>query len=73
MCSVSSPVFSPSALTEARLAKGLTRRQLSLLAGVGHQTIARLERGEFAPRWSTFCALADALDLPATSLYEAAA
>ena len=64
-----SPEFSPSALTEARKAKGLTRNQLAQLAKVGHQTVARLERGEYAPRSATFVALANALGLSISDLY----
>jgi transcriptional regulator with XRE-family HTH domain len=65
---MASHVFSPSALAEARKSKGLSRHQLAKLAGVGHQTIARLERGEFAPRSDTFAALTDALGLSFTDL-----
>ena len=61
--------FNPAALTAARTVKGLSRHQLSQLAGVSHQTIARLERGEFEPRGRTFAALVDALGLSPLDLY----
>lgn len=48
--------------------RGLTLAQLGEKAGMGYQEIARIERGEREPTWSTALKLADALGVPLDDL-----
>jgi transcriptional regulator with XRE-family HTH domain len=63
------PTFAPSKLLVARLAKGLSRPELALAAGVSDETIRRAEHGHKVPRPGTVAALAAALDVDTMSLY----
>jgi transcriptional regulator with XRE-family HTH domain len=49
-------------LEELRLARGLTREQLAVVAGLSAKTVYRLEVGGSVPRESTIRVLARALD-----------
>ena len=49
-------------VTEQRVAKGLSQRQLAELCGTTQSSIARLERGGRPPRIDTLLRIADALD-----------
>lgn len=46
---------------------GLTQKELSDLAGVHSNTLARLERGEHEPAWPVVISLAKALKLDCTA------
>jgi transcriptional regulator with XRE-family HTH domain len=48
-------------LRELRLAAGLSRRKLSLAAGLGDSRVRDLEQGQAVPRWDTVLALAQVL------------
>lgn len=52
-----------------RRARGLGREQLSVLAGVNRETIARWERRENNPRLATARAVAAALEVPVDALF----
>lgn len=52
-----------TALKRARLAKGLSLRQLAEIAGLAHATIYDLEIGRRDGRQATYRALAKALDV----------
>ncbi|HEX5172844.1 MAG TPA: helix-turn-helix transcriptional regulator [Gaiellaceae bacterium] len=49
-------------VTEERMAKGLSQRELAELVGTTQSAIARLERGGRPPRIDTLLNIADALD-----------
>ena len=49
-------------VTEQRIAKGLSQRQLAELCSTTQSAIARLERGGRPPRIDTLLRIADALD-----------
>jgi predicted transcriptional regulator len=49
-------------VSERRVAKGLSQRQLAELCGTTQSAIARLERGGRPPRIDTLLRIADALD-----------
>lgn len=57
-------------LRELREAKELTLVALGELAGMGYQEIARIERGEREPTWTTALRLADALGVSLDELRE---
>jgi putative transcriptional regulator len=48
-------------LREARLAAGLTQRQLADRCGMGQPYVSALERGEHRPTTAILCRIADAL------------
>lgn len=50
-------------LRALREAAGLTQAELAEQAGMLSSVLARLERGEREPQWSTVLALASALDV----------
>ena len=50
-------------LRDARLAAGMTQRQLAAQAGVPQSTVARIERGQTVPRVDTFDRLLRATDM----------
>lgn len=52
-----------SSLKEARTAKGLSQRDLSVMAGVPQAQISRIEAGTVDPRTTSLIALAHALDM----------
>jgi transcriptional regulator with XRE-family HTH domain len=52
-----------ASLKEARASKGLSQRDLSLLAGVPQAQISRIEAGTVDPRATSLIALAHALDM----------
>ena len=52
-----------TSLKEARAAKGLSQRDLSVLAGVPQAQISRIEAGMVDPRTTSLIALAHALDM----------
>jgi transcriptional regulator with XRE-family HTH domain len=55
-----------ASLREARTAKGLSQRDLSVLAGVPQAQISRIEVGTVDPRVTSLIAIANALDLELT-------
>lgn len=57
-------------LRTARLARGLTREQLAVAAGIASSTVARTEHGIFRPTVRTLDALADALGVTAAALID---
>tara|TARA_R110000850_G_scaffold42972_3_gene110117 strand:- start:280 stop:876 length:597 start_codon:yes stop_codon:yes gene_type:complete len=52
-----------ASLKEARTAKGLSQRDLSVMAGVPQAQISRIEAGTVDPRTTSLIALAHALDM----------
>ena len=56
------------ALRRARRERDLSQDALARKAGVGAKHLSELERGNKAPRLTTFLGLAAALDLTATEL-----
>lgn len=48
-------------LRQARLAAGLTQRQLADRCGMGQPYVSALERGEHKPDTTTLCRIADVL------------
>lgn len=52
-----------ASLKEARTSKGLTQRELSVMAGVPQAQISRIEAGTVDPRTTSLIALAHALDM----------
>ena len=70
---MSLPEFSPTALFVARWNRGWSRAHLAGLAGVTDETIRRAEKGQYKPRADTLAALAAALDLDPSDLFERAA
>lgn len=55
-------------LTALRVARGITRHELSKLAGCSHLTIAAVERGDDSPTLSTILRIAEALGLRSCEL-----
>ena len=51
-------------ISEARIAAGLTQRQLSKLTGISRSTIQRLETGESPGQWANVVAIAKATKKP---------
>jgi len=62
--------LSPDRLRNARVLAGLSQRALAQSAGVSETTVVRLEGGA-TPHPGTVKALADALAVPVSRLYEA--
>lgn len=63
--------FRPEVLERARLEAGLSRESLAAKAGVGRVTIFNAESGlSTQPRPEIVKALADALGLPVSDLYD---
>jgi transcriptional regulator with XRE-family HTH domain len=58
-------------LRELREEAGLTQEQLAAKAGMHKLGIAKLERGERGPSWSTVVALCEALGVPCQAFLEA--
>lgn len=56
-------------LREARTRRLMTQVQLAEKSGVNQVTIARIERDQVDPRFSTICRLARALDVDPTQLF----
>jgi len=56
--------FSPAALTEGRLARGLNKAQLAAAIDISRQAMSLIEKGENDPRIDTVAKLADVLHLP---------
>lgn len=52
-----------------RAERGYTQIELANLVGVTRQTIAFIEKGEFAPSVTLALKLADALQVPITTLF----
>ena len=50
-------------LAEARVARGVTQRQLSMKTGIDQANISRIEKGNVAPSLQTLQRIAQALDL----------
>ena len=59
-----------SAIARARLAKGLTQRQLAEAVGTSSQQVANWEQGLRKPKFDALRRMADALDVDALSLIE---
>lgn len=55
-------------ISDARTKKGLTQDELGKHTGVSANTIARIERGEQDPRYSTLALLFDALGIDPSKL-----
>jgi transcriptional regulator with XRE-family HTH domain len=51
-------------IRQARIAKGLTLRQVGDAAGVGYNKLSRIERGEVDARLTTMIRIYKALDMP---------
>lgn len=51
-------------IIRARVDRDWTQRDLAAAAGMKQPAIARLERGDTDPRWSTVVIVCSALDLP---------
>jgi transcriptional regulator with XRE-family HTH domain len=63
--------FSGVRLREVREAAGLSQRELARQAGLSHEAVSRLERGDTViPRWSTMRRLAGALGMAPERLVE---
>jgi transcriptional regulator with XRE-family HTH domain len=60
------------ALIEARVARGLSRRELANRCGLGRQAIYMYENGESTPSVRTLLVLALVLDVPAAELLSGA-
>lgn len=56
-------------LQRLRLARGWTREQLTLRAGIAHGTVSRLERDQITPTLWLFSEIAKALDTCLCFLY----
>jgi Zn-dependent peptidase ImmA (M78 family)/DNA-binding XRE family transcriptional regulator len=57
-------LFSPNALTEGRLARGLNKAQLAAAIGISRQAMSLIEKGENDPKLETLTKIADVLHLP---------
>lgn len=51
-------------IVRTRLERGWTQRDLADAAGLKQPAVARLERGDTDPRWSTVVTVCAALELP---------
>ena len=51
-----------------RIHRGLTQSELERRAGLSHNTVSRIERGEVSPRLDTVESLAEAMDLSVEEL-----
>lgn len=56
--------FKPSKITDARIAKDLTQRELADKIGVSHVAIYRWESGDRIPKATHLASIANALDVP---------
>lgn len=54
----------------ARSRRGWTQEQLATEAGVTQHQVSRIESGSIDPRLTTFVAILDALELPASELID---
>lgn len=52
-------------LRELRTASSLDRHKLADLAGISHETVAKLEQGTYVAKWTTVCDLCTALGITA--------
>ena len=57
------------ALRERRLAAGLSQEDLAERCGIDRKSISRMETGTFSPRLDSVWTVADALDLPLSTLF----
>lgn len=62
--------FRPEALEMARVDAGLTHTELARRAGVGRSSVYRAEKGRGKPHAQIVKAIADALGIDVTDLYE---
>jgi transcriptional regulator with XRE-family HTH domain len=62
------PVGLGCAIRRLRHARGLTIEDLAFAAGMHATYLSGIERGVRNPSWSKLCGLADALDVPLTTL-----
>lgn len=62
--------FSPAKLRKARRYRRWSQKRLSSVADVGWVTISRLENGHQLPYPNTVKALAEALSIPVSDLYD---
>ena len=56
-------------IRELREAADLSQEALAAKAGIGRAALARIEKGQYSPRYGTLVALAGALGVPATRLF----
>lgn len=65
-------MISPTALAEARIRAGLSQRELARRAGLGYQSIRRIELGEFCGNLTLkqFADIAEQLDVAPAALLQ---
>lgn len=61
--------FSPAALAEGRIARGMKQAQLASEIGISRQAISLIEKGENEPKHETLTKLAEKLRLPIRYFY----
>ena len=57
-------------LGKVRYDKHITLRQLAALSGIGKSELSNIETGKKIPTINTLCAIARALQVPVTDLFE---
>jgi transcriptional regulator with XRE-family HTH domain len=57
------------AVRERRLAAGLSQEELAERCGVDRKSISRMETGTFSPRLDSVMNVAEALDVPLSTLF----
>ncbi|MFV0286064.1 MAG: helix-turn-helix transcriptional regulator [Demequina sp.] len=58
-----------SRLRQARIERGISRRDLASALGIHYQTVGYLERGEYSPSLALALRAAEMFDLPVEALF----